>query len=53
MKGYMGGGSGKKKSGKEKEKKTKKLFRGQFRCPNCGVLKQRKGTTLVTTLITY
>jgi hypothetical protein len=37
------GGSSKKKSGKEKEK-TKKLFRGQFWCPNCGQLGHRKNS---------
>jgi hypothetical protein len=43
MKGCMEGGSGKKKSDKEKEK-TKKLFRGQFGCPNCGELGHRKNS---------
>jgi hypothetical protein len=30
MKGYMGGGSGKKKSGKEKEKKQRNYFEDSF-----------------------
>jgi hypothetical protein len=42
MKGCLEGGSGKKKSGKER--KTKKLFRGQFQCPNCGELGHRKNS---------
>jgi hypothetical protein len=42
MKCCLDGGSGKKKSGKER--KTKKLFQGQFRCPNCRELGHRKNS---------
>jgi hypothetical protein len=43
IKGCLEGGSGKKPSDKEKGK-TRKLFRGQFRCPNCGELGHRKNS---------
>jgi hypothetical protein len=45
MKVCLEGGSGKKQSAKDTDKpKTRTLFRGQFKCPNCQELGHRKNS---------